>query len=77
MLPILADITTLCARIAHLSLCHLWCSRSKLHNVANLYREDGAHDGTYDGTHYGAHDGTQDAEDSMGLMLLILFSAIG
>ena len=73
MLPILADITTLCARIAHLSLCHLWCSRSKLHNVANLYREDGAHDGAHDGT----HDGTQDAEDSMGLMLLILFSAIG
>ncbi|MDA9064440.1 hypothetical protein N9K37_03730 [Pseudomonadales bacterium] len=69
MLPILADITTLFARIVHLSLYHLWCSRSKLHNVANLYREDGTHDGT--------HDGTQDAEDSMGLMLLILFGAIG
>ena len=73
MLPILADITTLFARIVHLSLYHLWCSRSKLHHVANLYREDGAHDGAHDGT----HDGTQDAEDSMGLMLLILFSAIG
>ena len=65
MLPILADITTLFARIVHLSLYHLWCSRSKLHNVANLYREDGT------------YDGTQDAEDSMGLMLLILFGAIG